>query len=126
MALFSTNKNTEKKPKASKAVVAKPADAAASANRTSTAYVLRHARITEKATMYSNESVYVFEVAPRATKREIVMAVREIYNVTPRMVRIASIPTKTTRNARTGVKGLKRGGKKAYVYLQKGETIIIS
>ena len=76
--------------------------------------------------MHSTDSVYVFEVATRATKRDIVMAIRDIYNVTPRMVRVANIPTKTTRNARTGVKGLKRGGKKAYVYLQKGETIIIS
>ena len=94
--------------------------------RSSNAHVLRHARITEKATMYSLSNVYVFEVAPRATKRDIVMAIRDIYKVTPRMVRIANIQTKTTRNARTGVMGTKRGGKKAYVYLKKGETIIIS
>ena len=94
--------------------------------RASSAHVLRHARITEKATMHSMESVYVFDVAPRATKRDIVLAVRDIYQVTPRMVRIASVPTKTTRNMRTGISGMKRGGKKAYVYLKKGETIIIA
>jgi ribosomal protein L23 len=94
--------------------------------RSSNAHILRHARITEKATMHSMESVYVFEVSPRSTKRDIVMAMRDIYNVTPRMVRVASIPTKTTRNMRTGITGTKRGGKKAYVYLKKGETIIIS
>ena len=94
--------------------------------RSSKAHVLRQARITEKATMHSTESVYVFEVAGNATKRDIVMAIRDIYNVTPRMVRVAAIPTKTTRNMRTGISGLKRGGKKAYVYLKKGETIIIS
>ena len=76
--------------------------------------------------MHADQSVYVFEVAETATKRDIVMAVREIYNVTPRMVRVASIPTKTTRNMRTGINGIKRGGKKAYVFLKKGETIIIS
>ena len=117
MALF--NKKTAK-------VEAAPATDNKSGNRSSTAHVLRHARITEKATMHSMESVYVFEVAERATKREIIMAVRDIYNVTPRMVRVAPIPTKTTRNMRTGVTGTKRGGKKAYVYLKKGETIIIS
>jgi large subunit ribosomal protein L23 len=94
--------------------------------RASNAHILRHARITEKATIYSLQNVYVFEVAPRATKRDIIMAVRDIYNVTPRMVRIAPIPTKTTRNMRTGVEGVKRGGKKAYIYLKKGESIIIS
>jgi large subunit ribosomal protein L23 len=125
MALFSKKTNT-KTAKAATAVAKPVGTNAPSGNRTSSAHVLRHARITEKATMYSNESVFVFEVAPRATKRDIVMAIREIYNVTPRMVRIAQIPTKSTRNARTGVSGVKRGGKKAYVYLQKGETIIIS
>jgi ribosomal protein L23 len=123
MALFSKKEN--KKDTA----VAKP-DASATTEksgiRSSNAHILRHARITEKATMHSMESVYVFDVATRATKRDLVMAIRDIYNVTPRMVRVAAIPTKTARNARTGVTGIKRGGKKAYVYLNKGETIIIS
>ncbi|HVM73610.1 MAG TPA: 50S ribosomal protein L23 [Candidatus Paceibacterota bacterium] len=124
MALFSKTTNT-KKPAAAKSVDTK-ATAEKSNMRSSHAGVLRHARITEKATMHSMESVYVFDVAPNATKRDIVMAIRDIYNVTPRMVRVAAIPTKTTRNMRTGVSGLKRGGKKAYVYLKKGETIIIA
>jgi large subunit ribosomal protein L23 len=125
MALFSNKKTTKKAPAAPKV-----ADASATTEksgvRSSKAHILRHARITEKATMHADQSVYVFEVAETATKRDIVMAVRDIYNVTPRMVRIASIPTKTTRNMRTGINGIKRGGKKAYVFLKKGETIIIS
>ncbi len=126
MALFSKKTNTKKEP-----AVAKAADVAVVANeksgiRSSNAHILRHARITEKATMHSTESVYIFEVAKRATKRDIVMAIRDIYNVTPRMVRVANIPTKTTRNMRTGIIGTKNGGKKAYVYLKKGETIIIA
>ena len=125
MALFSNKKTTKKVPAAPKATdVATVSEK--SGIRSSKAHILRHARITEKATMHADQSVYVFEVAETATKRDIVMAIRDIYNVTPRMVRVAGIPTKTTRNARTGVMGLKRGGKKAYVYLKKGETIIIS
>ncbi len=124
MALFSNKKDTKK------TAASKTGDLSAlaerSGNRTSSAHILRHARITEKATMHSLESVYVFEVATSATKRDIVMAIRDIYNVTPRMVRVAPIPTKTTRNMRTGVTGVKRGGKKAYVYLNKGETIMIA
>jgi ribosomal protein L23 len=123
MALFS-KKEQKKEPKSK--VAKDVAMTVGSAIRTSNAHVLRHARITEKATMHSNDNVYVFEVADRSTKRDIVMAIRDIYNVTPRMVRVARIPTKTTRNPRTGVSGIKRGGKKAYVYLNKGETIMIS
>ena len=124
MALFSNNKETKKTPAAK--TVGLSSSVEKSGNRTSSAHILRHARITEKATMHSLESVYVFEVATTATKRDIVMAIRDIYNVTPRMVRVASIPTKTTRNMRTGITGVKRGGKKAYVYLKKGETITIT
>ena len=125
MALFSNKKNTKKEPVVAK-VETTPTLTEKSGIRASSAHVLRHARITEKATMHATESVYVFEVAGDATKRDVIMAIRDIYNVIPRMVRVAHIPTKTTRNMRTGVVGVKRGGKKAYVYLKKGETIIIS
>ena len=125
MALFSNKKETKSAQGGSQPKADAPG-AQATGVRSSKAHILRHARITEKATMHADQSVYVFEVAETATKRDIVMAIREIYNVTPRMIRIASIPTKTTRNMRTGVSGIKRGGKKAYVFLKKGETIIIS
>ena len=86
-------------------------------------HVLRHARITEKASMHMEQSVYVFDVENRATKTEIAAAVRKLYSVTPAKVRVASIPVKTKRNARSGKTGATSGGKKAYVYLKKGETI---
>jgi large subunit ribosomal protein L23 len=127
MALFSNKKTTSAQGgSASGRKETTVASVEKTGIRSSKAHILRHARITEKATMHADQSVYVFEVAETATKRDIVMAVREIYNVTPRMVRVASIPTKTTRNMRTGINGIKRGGKKAYVFLKKGETIIIS
>jgi large subunit ribosomal protein L23 len=127
MALFSKKTNKQEKAKtASEPALRSLGEEGKTGIRSSKAHILRHARITEKATMHADQSVYVFEVAQTATKRDIVMAIRDIYNVTPRMIRIASIPTKTTRNMRTGVSGIKRGGKKAYVFLKKGETIIIS
>jgi ribosomal protein L23 len=52
--------------------------------------------------------------------------VSALYNVKPRMVHIVNIRPKAVRNARTGKSGMKSGGKKAYVYLAKGETITIS
>ncbi|MBI5470073.1 50S ribosomal protein L23 [Candidatus Kaiserbacteria bacterium] len=86
-------------------------------------HILRHARITEKASQHMERSVYVFDVADRATKTEIRAAVRKLYSVIPAKVRIASVPAKTKRNSRTGKTGSTKGGKKAYVYLKKGETI---
>jgi large subunit ribosomal protein L23 len=88
-------------------------------------HVLTHARITEKATMHQSDSVYTFNVNSAATKRDVIRAVYEQYKVLPRMVRVVTIPTKSVRHARTGKTGVKGGGKKAYVYLKKGETITI-
>ncbi len=101
-----------------------PSNTVSSANR-NLSFVLKHARITEKATMHTALSVYTFDIAEGATKRDVMQAVRALYGVAARMVRIVTIPTKMRRNARTGKRGIKRGGKKAYVYLKKGETITI-
>ena len=90
------------------------------------AHILKNPRITEKATFASSASVYVFDVARTATKQQIKAAVERAYKVRPRKVRVVSIPTKVTRNMRTGQSGTKGGGKKAYVYLTKGETITIA
>jgi large subunit ribosomal protein L23 len=90
------------------------------------AHVLSHARITEKATDNSMRNVYVFNVSTRATKRDIMQAVRKLYSVTPLKVAVVTIRRKSIRNMRTGRTGVKGGGKKAYVYLKKGDSITIS
>lgn len=105
---------------------AQAVDAAVSGVRRDLSHVLRRARITEKATMQQEGGVYTFNVAVNATKRDIVAAIHAHYKVTPRLVRIVKVPTKIRRNARTGKMGVKSGGKKAYVYLKKGETMTIS
>lgn len=118
MAIFAKKENTvEKKVSTTSTEGVLPAGYA---------HVLRHARITEKATVHALMSAYVFDVAPRATKRDIILAVKEIYKVTPRKVTVATIPHKAVRSARTGKEGIKGGGKKAYVYLKKGEIINIA
>lgn len=89
-------------------------------------HILRHARITEKATAHALMSAYAFDVSPTATKREIMNAVKELYKVTPRKITVAAIPHKNVRSARTGKEGVKGGGKKAYVYLKKGEKITVA
>jgi ribosomal protein L23 len=85
--------------------------------------VLKNPRITEKAGMHSTAGVYVFDISPRATKRDIIRTVQQIYKVTPVKVNVATVPSKIKRSARTGRTGVKKGGRKAYVYLKKGETI---
>lgn len=87
--------------------------------------ILIRPRITEKATFKAEENVYVFEVMKDATKADIVLAMEHFYKVTPIKVNIAKIPPKIRMSRRTRKKGVKSGGKKAYVYLKKGTRIEI-
>jgi large subunit ribosomal protein L23 len=118
MALLSK----EKKTKTAKGTV----PAVSSAGFTILSDVLRNPRITEKAAVSSESGVYVFDISPRATKRDVIRAVQQIYKVSPIKANVTSVPSKTKRNARSGKTGVKSGGRKAYVYLKKGETIIIA
>lgn len=88
--------------------------------------VLQSPRITEKATFMSGVGAYVFDVTTDATKTQIKEAVQSVYNVKPEKIRIVNVRSKIVRNMRTGKRGVKQGGKKAYVYLKKGETITIA
>lgn len=84
--------------------------------------VLLRPHITEKAALGADKSnVYVFEVMPSATKKSISASVRDAYGVKPEKVCVANIPSKQVFIR--GKKGVKRGGKKAYVYLKKGDKI---
>ena len=128
MALFSrtTKKDTKKAGPSAQAGAPKEAKAAAApAMKSGLEHVLMNPRITEKATFASANSIYVFDVATSANKKQIASAIESVYKVKPRAVRIVNIRAKTVRNMRTGKTGMKSGGKKAYVYLAKGETITI-
>ncbi|KKQ83249.1 MAG: 50S ribosomal protein L23 [Parcubacteria group bacterium GW2011_GWB1_38_8] len=84
--------------------------------------VLLRPRITEKAAVGADKfNVYVFEVAENATKKSISASVRDAYKVTPEKVNVVTIPSKQVFVR--GKKGVKSGGKKAYVYLKKGDKI---
>jgi len=89
-------------------------------------HILQHARITEKATMHQGANVYTFDVAPNATKRDVLRAVQALYKVKPVKVATVVVPEKKVRNMRTGKVGVKKSGKKAYVYLKQGDTIQMS
>jgi len=83
--------------------------------------ILRRIRITEKATMLSENKVYTFEVQKRANKPEIIKAIKEIYNVEPIKVNIVNLPSKRVMSR--GKRGVKSGVKKAMVYLKEGDSI---
>lgn len=85
--------------------------------------ILKSPRVTEKGAYKSEEGCYVFNVAPSANKFEIAQAVQALYNVMPRKVTVARIPRKQVQTRGTNRMGMTAGGKKAYVYLKKGDTI---
>ncbi|MEK7068978.1 MAG: 50S ribosomal protein L23 [Patescibacteria group bacterium] len=125
MALFGKKKLEEKKTVEIKTVSNK-SDTSNGSNIGHLSGVLVNPRITEKASSNIGVGVYTFDVSDSATKCSIKGAIFALYGVHPRMVRVVTIQRKMRRNARTGQSGLSRGGKKAYVYLKKGEIITIS
>jgi large subunit ribosomal protein L23 len=124
MALFGSKKSDKKDVKA-KAQVEKKAQADLNASSDyNLLHILKRPRITEKSSIISEKGVYVFEVAKTATKGSIAKAIKELYNVTPARIAVLRIPEKTIVSQ--GKYGTKPSGKKAYVYLKKGETIEIA
>jgi ribosomal protein L23 len=87
--------------------------------------VLLSPRITEKGAYLGDLGVYVFNVAEHANKKEIAQAIHTIFKVFPRKIRIARVARKQVVTRGTNRRGMTAGGKKAYVYLKKGDTIEI-
>jgi large subunit ribosomal protein L23 len=85
--------------------------------------VLIGPHITEKATFLNERNVYVFEIKPKSNKIMVKQAIKELYGVVPKKIRIINSPSKT-RFFR-GQKGEKGGYKKAMIYLKEGDKIEI-
>lgn len=85
------------------------------------ALFIERPRISEKATFLAGANCYAFEVLRTANKRQVAQAVEVRYKVTPRAVRMLAIPKKALFVR--GKKGSTGGGKKAYVFLKKGDKI---
>lgn len=83
--------------------------------------VLLRPRITEKAALGADKGVYIFEVTKDADKKSIKASVKVAYGVTPVRVSVAVIPSRQVFIR--GKRGVKSGGKKAYVYLKRGDKI---
>lgn len=82
---------------------------------------IKNPRITEKATNMLEQNVYTFDVLPSANKMEVKKAVFALYKVKPVRVNILAVPDRHT--SMRGKVSMKDGGKKAVVYLKKGDKI---
>ncbi len=118
MALLKTKKNKEEKAEK------KIENTVTWSLERDLSHVILRPRITEKGAIAAESGVYVFDVAKDASKDMIKEAIHNIYKVSPKKIRVTKIPNKSVRvRGERGKRGVKSGGKKAYVYLKKGDRI---
>lgn len=86
--------------------------------------VILGARITEKAAIGAEKGAYTFNVAKNANKTEVKKAIIALYKVTPAKISMTIRKEKVVFVR--GKMGTKQGGKKAVVYLKKGDKIAIA
>ncbi len=85
--------------------------------------VLKKPHISEKSFSLSQNNVYTFEVVYSANKYQVIQAIKSLYNVTPKKVRIIRQQPRKERSLLRNRTSHNAGLKKAYVYLNKGDTI---
>lgn len=121
MAIFGNTKEKAKKTVAKKTAVKKVAPKVTK----DVTWVLRSPRITEKAAIIAEKGVYVFNIDSRATKGDVALAIADAYKVAVVKVNIAKEPSqRMVKRTKAGVtRGVRTGTKKAYITLQKGDTI---
>jgi large subunit ribosomal protein L23 len=126
MSLFKKTAKKEKAVKTAEVAVVQPAQAGKSPAKPALALsaatsVLIRPHITEKSGLLANQGVYTFEVTKDAIESSVIQAVSLVYKVTP--LRASLMPIKTKTMFARGKSGKTGGGKKAYVYLAKGDKI---
>ena len=92
-----------------------------SVNHKSLSFALKRPRITEKSSLGSAHNTYTFDVPVDFNKFEIAQAIYALYKVKPVRVNMVRIPSKNI--VYRGKRGVKKGGKKAIVFLKKGDKI---
>lgn len=85
------------------------------------ASVIVRPRITEKATKVAEGNVYTFDITPNASKTQVKEAIVKLYKVTPLKVNVMKI--RARKVFVRGKRGVTAGGRKAYVFLKKGDKI---
>lgn len=88
--------------------------------------VIRAPWFSEKALIGTEKGVYVFAISQDATSAEVAGAIKEIYGVAPKTVRIVNTPgKKKALRTRRGF-GQRAARRKAYVALNTGDTITLA
>ena len=120
MALFGKKVSGKHEQKAGKRIQ----HARASASAHGIAHeIIRAPWFSEKALIATENGVYTFAVPARATKASIAGAIKEIYKVEPCKIRIVNLPgKKKAMRTKRGI-GTRAARRKAYVYLNKGDSI---
>ena len=85
--------------------------------------IIREPRITEKASMLSERGAYVFDVHQASTKDMVRRAIIAKYNVAPAKINMMNITKKRRQSRTTGAMYAVGGGRKAIVFLKKGDKI---
>jgi large subunit ribosomal protein L23 len=80
-------------------------------------------RITEKATKLSDKNVYVLNIPKTENKTELKKVLQAKYKVNVLSINIVNTPKKA--KVSRGHKGMKGGGKKAYITLKAGDSIVL-
>lgn len=80
-------------------------------------------RITEKAARLGNQNTYVFNVLADVNKTELKKDLEKTYKV--KVLSINVVNTKTKKVFSRGRFGVKGGGKKVYITLKKGDSIVL-
>jgi len=126
MAIFGNNKKPSS-AKATKGKKGKKRSARASKLPSGVAHeIIRAPWFSEKALIGTERGVYVFSIALRASKSQVASAIKEIYHVAPRAVRVLTVKGKRKAlRAKRGM-GTRAVRRKAYVYLNAGETITLA
>ena len=83
--------------------------------------IIKNPRITEKASFGAEQNVYTFDITSSANKTEIKKAIFTLFKVKPLKVNVLNIPRKKIMSK--GKAGVRGGGRKAFVYLKKGDKI---
>jgi len=86
--------------------------------------IIRRPIITEKATLSSENNTIAFEVSIKSTKKQIKVAIENLFNVKVESVNTLIVKGKVKRFR--GKLGKRRNLKKAYVTLVEGNTIDVS
>lgn len=83
--------------------------------------ILKNPRVTEKASFAQEQNVYTFDISSSANKTEIKKAIFTLYKIKPVKVNVLPVPRKNIMSK--GKMGVRGGGRKALVYLKKGDKI---